>query len=58
MTTLNDKLYLITRADLIPGSQAVQACHAARQFAADYPEIEREWFERSNYLAFLAVPDE
>lgn len=53
-----DKLYLVTRADLPPGSQAVQAAHALREFAAAYPELDKLWYERSNYLAFLAVPDE
>jgi peptidyl-tRNA hydrolase len=52
------RLYLVTRRDLPAGSQAVQACHAARQFAADHAELERAWFERSNTLALLAVPDE
>lgn len=53
-----DKLYVVVRADLSPGPQAVQACHAAREFAALHPEMERSWFERSNHLAILAVPDE
>lgn len=52
------KLYLISRSDLRPGQQAVQAAHAMRQFAADHPELDKEWFERSNTLAFLTVPDE
>lgn len=30
------KLYLVVRADLPPGPQAVQAAHAARQFAAEH----------------------
>lgn len=52
------KLYVVTRRDLRPGAQAVQACHAARQFAAEHPDLERAWFEASNTLALLAVPDE
>lgn len=28
-----------------------------RQFTADYPEIDREWFENSNYLVCLSVQD-
>ena len=50
-----DKLYLVTREDLSPGYQAVQACHALRQFVADHPEIDKEWFTQSNYLALLVV---
>lgn len=53
-----DKLYLVTRADLPAGAQAVQAAHALRQFAAEHPEVDREWFERSNYLGLLTVPSE
>jgi peptidyl-tRNA hydrolase len=53
-----DKLYIVTRADLRPGQQAVQAAHAMRQFIADHPDIDRKWFEQSNTLAFLSVPDE
>jgi peptidyl-tRNA hydrolase len=52
------KLFLITRRDLSPAQQAVQAAHAQRQFAHEHPQIEREWFETSNTLAFLCVPDE
>lgn len=55
--TMNkDKLYLITRDDLVPGSQAVQAMHAARQFQAEHSEIEQRWFNSSNHLCFLSVP--
>jgi len=53
-----DKLYLVTRADLPPGQQAVQAAHALRQFTADHPDVDRRWFETSNTLALLVVPDE
>lgn len=53
-----DKLFLVTRADLSAGQQAVQAAHALRAFAAEHPDIDREWYEVSNYLALLAVPNE
>lgn len=32
--------------------------HALRQFTAEHPEIDRLWFERSNYLGLLSVSDE
>lgn len=51
------KLYVVVREDLPPGDQAVQAIHAARQFASEHPEEEAAWFRESNHLAFLAVPD-
>lgn len=53
-----DKLYVITRNDLSFGQQAVQSMHALRQFTTDHPEIDKCWFERSNYLGLLAVKDE
>lgn len=53
-----EKLVLVTRSDLRPGQQAVQAAHAMRQFAAEHPELDQAWFERSNTLALLTVPNE
>lgn len=41
-----------------PGYQAVQSMHALRQFTAEHPEIDKEWFEKSNYLGLLSVPNE
>lgn len=55
---MGDKLFLITRRDISPGYQAVQSCHAIRQFTADHPEIDAEWFKSSNYLALLSVTNE
>lgn len=52
-----DKLYLVTREDISPGYQAVQSCHAIRQFTAEYPDVDQEWFTKSNYLALLSVKD-
>ena len=53
-----DKLYVITRRDLSPGRQAAQSCHALRAFVQDWPEIDQEWYETSNYLVLLSVKDE
>jgi hypothetical protein len=44
----------VTRGDLPPGDQAVQAAHAALEFAARYPEL-RPW---SGALVLLAAKDE
>jgi len=52
------KLYITTRTDLPNGPQAVQSCHALAQFQVEHPELFRFWYERSNFLALLAVPDE
>lgn len=51
-------MYVITRADLSAGYQAVQSIHAAIQFAMEHAEEHREWFEKSNYLGMLAVANE
>lgn len=53
-----DKLYLVTREDLDPGQQAVQAAHSLREFVELHPEIDRAWYKQSNTLAFLVVADE
>lgn len=50
-----DKIYVVTREDLSHGQQAVQSIHALRQFVHEHPEVDSEWFERSNYLALLSV---
>jgi hypothetical protein len=49
---------VITRQDLEPGYQAVQSMHALRQFTADHPEVDKLWFEQSNYLGLLSVANE
>lgn len=53
-----DSLFLITRRDISPGYQAVQSCHAIRQFTEEHPSVDGEWFKNSNYLALLSVADE
>jgi len=32
--------------------------HALRQFTAEHPEIDKLWFEQSNYLGLLSVNNE
>lgn len=49
---------MVTREDLSPGQQAIQAAHALRQFTAEHPEIDKAWFEKSNTLALLGVKNE
>ncbi len=56
--TRPDKLYVVVRRDLAAGQQAVQGIHAAVQFQKEHPGTEREWFEKSNTLAFLQAEDE
>lgn len=52
------KLYVIVRADLRPGQQAVQGMHAAIQFLHDFPTEEKKWFEESNHVVFLESKNE
>lgn len=52
------KLHIVTRQDLDPGQQAVQAIHAMREFVREHPTVDQDWYENSNTLAFLAVRDE
>jgi hypothetical protein len=52
------KLFLISRADLPPGQQAVQAAHALVEFQREHPEVADEWYRSSNHLAFLSAKDE
>lgn len=53
-----EKLYLVTRADLSAGQRAVQVAHALRAFVESHPDVDREWYQNSNYLALLEVPGE
>lgn len=53
-----DKLRLITRADLPPQHQAVQAAHALREWSATHPDKDKVWYETSNTLAMLTVQNE
>jgi hypothetical protein len=32
--------------------------HALRQFTAEHPEVDKLWFDNSNYLGLLSVEDE
>ena len=60
MTQINngDKLYIITRKDLSPGYQAVQAVHSAIQFAFENPDKTKNWYYNSNYIGLLSVDKE
>jgi hypothetical protein len=47
-------MFLVTRADLPPGTQACQAAHAAIAFTLSHPDVAAA----APVLVLLAVPDE
>lgn len=53
-----DRLYVVTRADLAPGAQLAQSCHAVSAFAVANPEQHREWHKTGQNLVVLAVANE
>jgi len=54
-----DKLYVIVRRDLpSQGAVVAQACHGMRAFAAAHPEVEKDWYDKSNNLVVLAADGE
>jgi Peptidyl-tRNA hydrolase PTH2 len=53
---IDSKLYIIVDADLAPGLQCAQACHALRAFVAEHPDVDRAWFEGPNNIVVLSVP--
>jgi len=53
-----NKLRVVVRADLPVGAQACQAIHVAQEFVFRHPELATPWFEKSNTIALLSVPNE
>lgn len=53
-----DRLYVIVRADLAPGLQLAQSCHAVSMFADVHPKLFKAWVSGSNNIVVLHVPDE
>lgn len=56
--TNNEKLRIVTRRDIPPGSQMAQSTHAMSQFAVEYPVQFKDWYENSQYIACLSIKDE
>lgn len=53
-----ERLYVVTRADLSPGAQIAQSCHALRAFVEKHPELDQAWHRAGGNLVCLSVPDE
>lgn len=45
----------ITRSDITPGYQVVQSCHGVADFAAEHPNLFKEWKETSNSIICLSI---
>lgn len=52
------KFYVIVRADLSPGAQIAQSCHAVVAFANEHRGIHDHWRDTSNVIVCLQVHDE
>jgi peptidyl-tRNA hydrolase len=52
------KLYVVVRADLEPGAQIAQSCHALRLFGAEHARLDEHWYRTSNNLVCLTVASE
>ena len=55
---LQVKLVTVTRKDLKNGQQLAQSIHSSNRFAYHYPELHREWIEKSEYVISLSVKNE
>jgi len=52
------KLYIIVRGNLSPGYQTAQSIHAFREFVEHHPEVEKDWYSKSNTIVVLKCRDE
>ncbi len=52
------RCYVLVRADLAPGAQLAQSCHALSSFAHQYRAQHEAWQEGEQNLVVLSVPDE
>lgn len=52
------RLYVVTRRDLSPGTQAVQSCRVLWQFSYEHPDVGHSWFVENNTLDICTVADE
>ncbi len=53
-----EKLYVVVRNDLSPGSQIAQSIHAFREYVEVHFESEAEWYATSNTIVVLKVENE
>jgi hypothetical protein len=53
-----DKLTIVCRANIPPGYQVAQSCHAVAAFSVKYPQIFSLWAEQVKNIACLSVWNE
>jgi hypothetical protein len=53
-----DRLYLVVRSDLSPGSQLAQSCHACGAYAAEHTSEYMEWVRGDCCIVCLNVVSE
>jgi len=51
-------LVIITRNDIPPGYQLVQATHSIADFAYEHPKLFNDWKSDSNSIVTLQIPNE
>ncbi len=51
-------LIIVSRQDISPGYLACQSCHAIAEFSQEHPEIYQNWYNFSQAITLLAVPNE
>lgn len=53
-----ERLTIVVRADLPPGAQLAQSCHAVSEFAVNYPTQFREWASNGRNIVCLSLAGE
>lgn len=56
MKQITNRLYVVSRKDLNPGSQIAQSGHAIAQYHLEHPEQSKQW--NNNYLICLSTENE
>jgi hypothetical protein len=52
---MGDKITIVVREDLTPGSKVVQSAHGMAEFSARHGPEFIEWTNKSNYLCYLEL---